>query len=267
VIAAAAPASLCVISIGQTGYLSAALIGGALALTPRRPIVAGILFGMMAYKPQLGLLIPVALIAGGYWRSFWAATLTLIALILLSGVAFSWSSWVAFIHAVAPSGHTVAAVGVLPSAKLQSVYGLLLWGGAAPQLALAAQAVVSLGVAVLVAWVWRGRAAFALKAAVLITALLLASPYSCIYDLTLLVVAVLFVAADGARAPLTLGQGLGLALAYMIPLAFLSTPLPLGPVCCGLLLVVATTRLVRVPDPSRRMNRRELNQDGLSASA
>ena len=266
-IAAAAPASLYVISIGQTGYLSAALLGGGLALMPRRPIVAGVLIGMLAYKPQLGLLIPVALIAGGQWRSFWAAAATVGALVVLSGFAFGWASWAAFIHAVAPSGHGVAAVGVLPSAKLQSVYGLLLWLGADPRLALAAQVVVSLAAAAGVGWVWRGEGTFALKAAGLIAGLLLASPYSCIYDLTLLVMAVLFVASDGARAPLPLCQGLLLALAYTVPLAFLSAPLPLGPLCCGLILGVAGLRLGRDRVPAPQAPAVGLTRDGLSAPA
>ena len=49
------------------------LLGGALVSLDRRPLIAGILFGLMAYKPQFGLMIPIALAAGGYWRSFSAA--------------------------------------------------------------------------------------------------------------------------------------------------------------------------------------------------
>jgi hypothetical protein len=266
-IAAAAPASLYVVCVGQTGFLSAALLGGALALTPRRPVLAGALIGMLAYKPQLGLLIPIALIAGGQWRSFWAAVVTLGALVLASGVVFGWPAWAAFIQALAPSAHSVGAIGVLPSAKLQSVYGLLLWVGADPRLALAIQAVVSLAMAGLIAFIWRGQGAFALKAAALIASLLLASPYSCIYDLTLLVIAVLFVARDADGAPLALGQGLCLTLAYIIPLAFLNRPAPLGPLCCVFILGVVGLRLWRGRGRSPQGALIDLTRDGLSAPA
>jgi hypothetical protein len=42
----------------------------------RRPYLAGSLFGLMIFKPQLGLLLPVALIAGRQWRVFAAAAAT-----------------------------------------------------------------------------------------------------------------------------------------------------------------------------------------------
>ena len=55
---------------GHNGFLTAALMGLALLLLDRRPIVSGILFGLLAYKPQFGLLIPLVLIATGRWKTF-----------------------------------------------------------------------------------------------------------------------------------------------------------------------------------------------------
>ena len=49
---------------GQNGFLTAALLGGALHWLDRRPWLAGVLIGCLAYKPQFGVLIPVALLAG-----------------------------------------------------------------------------------------------------------------------------------------------------------------------------------------------------------
>ncbi len=42
---------------------------GACRLLGRRPVLAGVLFGLAAVKPQLGLLVPVALISARQWRS------------------------------------------------------------------------------------------------------------------------------------------------------------------------------------------------------
>ena len=50
-LALAFPAVLVNIGHGQNGLLTAPLIGGALAVLDRRPIVAGILIGLLAYKP------------------------------------------------------------------------------------------------------------------------------------------------------------------------------------------------------------------------
>src|SRR3984957_13263724 len=72
-LALAFPAVLVNLGHGQNGFLTAALLGGALAVLDRRPLGAGILFGLVAYKPQFGLMIPLVLAATGRWRSFAAA--------------------------------------------------------------------------------------------------------------------------------------------------------------------------------------------------
>lgn len=51
-LAVAFPAVLINIRHGQNGFLTAALLGGALAVLERRPLLAGILFGLLAYKPR-----------------------------------------------------------------------------------------------------------------------------------------------------------------------------------------------------------------------
>jgi alpha-1,2-mannosyltransferase len=83
-IAAAFPAVFVNIGHGQNGFLTAALLGGALQLLDRRPWLAGMLIGLLTYKPQFGVLIPIALLAGGRWRSIGAAVATVAALLALS---------------------------------------------------------------------------------------------------------------------------------------------------------------------------------------
>ena len=72
-LALAFPAVFVNIGHGHNGFLTAALIGAGLLMLDRRPILAGILFGLMAYKPQFGVLIPLVLAATGRWRAFLAA--------------------------------------------------------------------------------------------------------------------------------------------------------------------------------------------------
>ncbi|TPO02714.1 DUF2029 domain-containing protein, partial [Mesorhizobium sp. CU2] len=75
-VAAAFPAVFINVGHGHNGFLSAGLMGLALLALERRPVVAGILFGLLAYKPQFGLLIPIALLAGGHWRAKLSARAT-----------------------------------------------------------------------------------------------------------------------------------------------------------------------------------------------
>src|ERR1700733_9621485 len=85
-VAAAFPAVFINIGHGQNGFLTAALLGGALHLLDRRPWLAGVLIGLLAYKPQFGVLIPLALLAGGRWSTIGAAVATVAALLALSFV-------------------------------------------------------------------------------------------------------------------------------------------------------------------------------------
>jgi alpha-1,2-mannosyltransferase len=87
-LAAAYPPVLINFGHGQNGLLSAALLAGALAALPRRPVAAGMLFGLLVYKPQFGLLIPLALVAGGYWRTILAAAVTVDLLTLVTTAVF-----------------------------------------------------------------------------------------------------------------------------------------------------------------------------------
>ena len=60
-----APAAGINVVFGQNGFLTAALLVGGAGLLRSRPILAGILLGLLSYKPQFGLVIGVALVAAG----------------------------------------------------------------------------------------------------------------------------------------------------------------------------------------------------------
>jgi hypothetical protein len=51
------PVVLLVVTLGQASFFTAVLFVGGLAVLPRRPALAGVLFGLLTVKPQLGLLI------------------------------------------------------------------------------------------------------------------------------------------------------------------------------------------------------------------
>ncbi|MHB8284552.1 MAG: glycosyltransferase family 87 protein [Caulobacteraceae bacterium] len=234
--AIAAPAVFLVVCVGQTGLLSAALLCGGLALTDRRPLLAGVLIGALAYKPQFGVLLPIALIAAGKWRVVFSAAATVIALVVISGLMLGWDVFAAFAQAtrVAP-GH-IPALSAQSPAKLQSVYGLALTLGGSASLAWAAQGLAAAAAAMLVAGLWRSTASSALKAAGLAASVLLVSPYSAIYDLTLPTLAIVFLlSATPAPGRLT---WIGLGLAYVAPLLFPFLAFPIAPLVCTLILCV-----------------------------
>jgi alpha-1,2-mannosyltransferase len=88
-----APASATTIASGQSGFLAAALIISGVRLAGSRPILGGILIGILSYKPQFGFLVPIALASAGFWRAFAAASATTIGLAVLATLAFGWAVW------------------------------------------------------------------------------------------------------------------------------------------------------------------------------
>jgi hypothetical protein len=94
-LACAYPGVLSNIIVGQNGFLSAALFGGSLLLLQRRPVLAGCFIGLLSFKPHLGILFPLVLLAGGYWRTIAAAVATTVLLVVASCAAFGAQAWVA----------------------------------------------------------------------------------------------------------------------------------------------------------------------------
>ena len=95
-LAVAFPAVFVNLGHGHNGFLTAALIGFALMQIDRRPVVAGVLFGLLAYKPQFGLMIPLVLLATTRWRALIAAAATVAALTLAVTLTFGADTWRAF---------------------------------------------------------------------------------------------------------------------------------------------------------------------------
>lgn len=197
--ALAAPPVFFNVMYGQTGFLSAGLIGLGLALLGPRPLVGGILIGLASVKPHFGVLIPLALIAGGHWRAFGAATLTVIATIVASVLAFGDDPWFAFIGTSLFHLQGFAA-GAFNWVPMTTVLASVRMAGASLEFAWAAQYVSAALMAAMVIWAWwRGRArpdTLGLQAAILCLATPLAVPMAYLYDLVLIVLAAAWLWVD-----------------------------------------------------------------------
>ncbi|HEY4968566.1 MAG TPA: glycosyltransferase family 87 protein, partial [Steroidobacteraceae bacterium] len=190
--AAAFPATFLNIAIGQNGFVSAALIGGALLTLETSPILSGVLIGLLTYKPQLGILFPFALAAGCYWRTAGVAAATAILMMLASLFAFGGDTWLAFFHSISVTTDAVLVRGLQGWGKLNSPFGVGRWLGLGFDAAAAIQIVVGTAMLVAIVALWRSKASLNLKAAALATASLLVTPYLYVYDLPILAVALAF---------------------------------------------------------------------------
>lgn len=213
----ATPAAFLNIVAGQNGNLTAILMASGVMLLQRYQIAAGILFGLMAYKPHLGVLIPFALAAGGYRKAFIAAALTVIALIAASYVMFGSATWVAFLNN-APLNHLLMEQGIGFWHRMPSAFSVMRLSGFSIEISYATQLVSLVLVVVAVIFIWRGPSVFELKAASLFVGTFLATPYVWDYDLILLVFAVVCLAIEAQRTGFYPWEKATLALVIAMPL-------------------------------------------------
>ena len=216
-LALAFPAVLVNIGHGQNGFLTAALVGGALMMLDRRPIIAGVLFGLLAYKPQFGLLIPLVLVVTGRWRTIFSAAATVAVLALVTTLIFGLETWRAFFASTAFS-RAILEHGGPGWHVFQSLFAFVRMVGGSIPLAYAAQAALAITLAGALVWLWRSQAAFALKAAALCLAMVLATPYGFDYDMVLLAPAIAFLAVDGLKRGFAPYQITALAALWAVPL-------------------------------------------------
>lgn len=214
----ASPAVFQSLITGQTGFLTAALLAGAAMWADRRPLLAGIAAGLLTIKPQLGLLIPFAFAAAGCWRAFGAAAATAAIMVLASLALFGVQSWSAFFDAVTTHGARLQ-LEAFPFHKLISVFGGATMLGAPAAAALGAQAIASLTLAAVIVLIWRKIADPDLRAAALIAAAPLATPYAFYYEAALLIAPVLIIARHGVSGGWLKGERPAIALLWFAPLA------------------------------------------------
>jgi hypothetical protein len=245
--AAAFPAVFVNATHGQNGFLTAALIGGAMLVLDRRPLVAGLLIGLLAYKPQFGVLIPLVLAATARWKTFGAATATVLILSAATTAFFGPEIWRAFLESGELTRTVVLESGNTGWEKIQSLFSALRALGAPVELAYAAQGALFLAVAAGLVVLWRSAAPHGVKAAGLIVGSLLATPYVMDYDLMALGPAIAFLAAEGARTGFRPYEKSALAFAFVAPIVARpiaeASLIPLGLIALAALFVLVMARV------------------------
>lgn len=214
--ALAFPAVFINLGNGQNGFLSGALFGGGALLLGRRPFLAGALMGGLVYKPHLGLVIPIALIAWGRWKALAGAAASSMLLCLAATLAFGSATWRGFLRASALARHALEA-NLVGNQKMQSLFAAvrLFHGGLG--LAYLAQILLSSGACV--ALILAGRKARTAdgEGPALIAATLLCSPFLLDYDLTLLAFPLAWLASRGLRSGFQPWEKAILAAGFLLP--------------------------------------------------
>jgi hypothetical protein len=209
------PAVLHNIALGQNGALTGALLAGALLLAKKRPGASGVLMGLLAVKPHLGVLLPVCVLAQRNWRALGWAAPTAASVVALSAAILGLDAWRLFFLHTGPKMRAVLEAPWPTGFQISSITVFLMVRalGASLWLAYAVQGAVALACAALAWRAWRmddadPQARMALTAALT----LLASPYGYSYDMLAFTAGVAaLLARAGWRVPALL------ALAWLWP--------------------------------------------------
>jgi hypothetical protein len=252
----------------QNGFLTAALTIGGLALRGRAPVAAGIMFGLLTFKPQLGFLLPVLLLCERRWLVIAVAAVTAIVLVLVSVMAFGMESWIDYIRYVAPYQTEVMnnLGGDFPR-MMGSTFG------SARSLGLDAATAMWLhlpfaaaGFVLLLFGLWRLED-FHARAFVTLIATMLIVPYSVAYDFGAVATYAALWPIDRGRPQPGLLTRLPLILTAVLPIAMLpmgQAGLPLTPfiLLAAMTMLLAERGALRLNETSATLPRQSREQRG-----
>ena len=243
--AIAAPLTPPEILMGQNGSATAAALGMGLLLCDRRRFLAGMFFGLLACKPQLCVMLPVALLMRRDWRTIAGAATSAIALVIASIFVHGPATWVAFLNSL--RGNAAAfAEGSVPWSAIQSAYAATRALGGRPDLAFAVQTIVTVAAVAAVVAIERRTSSNALKSAAICAATVLATPFILVYDLTVLGVGMAFLAREASfHRGLSTVETIALLGIALSPALFLVSGVSVGHIDAAILMALAYRRCPR----------------------
>jgi hypothetical protein len=246
------PAAVWVVLAGQNTFLSLALLYGGLRLLETRPALAGVLLGLLAYKPQIWVLVPLALLSAAQWRALLALVATVALFALASLVVLGPELWRSFFEAAREAGSPQMADTMFAHVYTQmtSVAAAARIAGADPSLAAILQLAASAVAAAAVWFAFRRHAASAARTAVLAAATCLVSPYSLNYDLLLVMPAAAALFVQAAARGFRPGERLLYLALWLVPTVGIvanRAGVPVMPLVVLLFGVAAVARLADAP--------------------
>ena len=230
-----------------------------LVLWRRRPAAAGALLGLLIFKPQMALMLPLAVLAERRWTTMAAAAAVVLALLSLSVPVFGVQAWRGFLTGSLQTQQLMLTQGSGPFQWMMPT--LLMSGrllGLPTTVAMTAQAIGAVAAMWAVWNGWRSDADPEAKAALLMAATFLASPQAFNYDL---IPAAFSALVLWRRDQSAIGQGVAL-MVWGLPILMIALQAAdaIGPrddslikplmILAPLALAVAVWRLYRLCSPS-----------------
>jgi hypothetical protein len=222
------PATAYAIGAGQLTFAVIALILTGLFCLDRRPVLAGLLFSLVAIKPQLALLLPVLMVSGRHYTALGAAIAGGVGLCVVSLLVTGPALWAAWLHLFLSGDPAFATWVAKGRAYGQSVYTCLRILGAGIGVANAGQLLAIAAAASAVWLAFRRDIAPRQRVIVLFCGEMLAAPHVSPYDAVFLGIAATLTLLAGRHRVFARGEA---PLAIAVWLTTLINPpalVPLG---------------------------------------
>ena len=193
------PAAVLSLMSGQSTFLTAATLIVIFRWLDRKPIVAGLLIGFLTLKPQVGLLLPVMLIASGRWRMLLVAGMATLSIVAATAVLFGPQVWIDYVLEAMPTQSLVLADPAMLSAPfMPTIFMTARLAGASYGIAMAIQAIFAAFAIGVVFWAFRRPKAADphLLSALFFACSIFTPPYFASYDVLALTYGALVLLAD-----------------------------------------------------------------------
>jgi alpha-1,2-mannosyltransferase len=243
----------CLIS-GQNGAFSAALIAGGLLSLESRPVLSGLCWGLLSYKPQVAAAAFAALVFGRHWRVLGVALAVAAALAIASLAVLGTEPWLAFLRGLGEARGLLEA-GRVPWDRMATAFASARLAGFGIAASYGLQIAVALAALGILAQLWWRRAPLALAGSALVLSIPLTTPYAYDYDLVMLLLPLAWLLQEARTTGFRRGEALLLAAAWAVPVAgkFIAEATAFQPTWLVLLLLLlATWRRALLSEPSVR---------------
>ncbi len=238
---------------GQNGFITTSLFAAGLYLLETSPILAGLAFGALSYKPHFFILVPLVLFVGKYWKALAATLLSAGAYAALSVLAFGVEPWKAFMYGFGNTSALLQDNSDRWLGILHSAFSAVRTFGGSVEFASAIHEIVAVVAIMALVVIWKNKSSFAVRGASLASAALLISPYSFVYDQVLLAIPIALLAGQGLKTGFLSYEKTFLFALWLLPFlvqdSFAHFALPMTPPMLMGLMVVCWRRRIKSQIP------------------
>ena len=182
---------------GQNAFFNTALIGFGLYYLGRKPILSGLMFGLLTYKPQMAFFPLLLLLITKNWKVLIWSGLFAIANIAISAMLFGFNPWYNFLNTFLSSTNALLNTMWIGTSAIQpTIYSFLRFLGVENLTIQFTLAIIAIIVTFVSAWVWRKTDRLTLRGAVMVLGIFLTMPYYLQYDLMILSIPLILLSYD-----------------------------------------------------------------------